>query len=158
MPDGYGVPETDEGVLPWRWAEERLTAARNYWFSTTRPDGRPHAVPAWAVWVDGALYFDGSPRTRRGRNIAQNPSIVVHLESGDEVVIVEGNAEDASGPTPELAAQLVEALATKYERDGYRPTPDQWDREGLWRVRPRVAYAWGSFPKDVTRFRFGPRS
>ena len=52
MPAGYGVPESDEGLLPWSWAVERLESARNYWFGTTRPDGRPHAMPAWAVWLD----------------------------------------------------------------------------------------------------------
>ncbi len=76
----------------WSWAVERLESALNYWFSTTRPDGRPHAMPAWAVWVDHALYFDGSPETRRSRNLAVNPAIAVHLESGDQVVILEGEA------------------------------------------------------------------
>ena len=70
MPEGYGVPETDEGLLDWSWAVTRLESALNYWFATTRSDGRPHAMPAWAVWLDGALYFEGSPMTRRARNLA----------------------------------------------------------------------------------------
>src|SRR6476620_7002494 len=114
MPDGYGVPDHDDGLLEWSWAVERLAAAKNYWFSTTRPDGRPHAMPAWAAWVDGALYFDGSPETRRGRNLAQNSSIVVHLESGDEVVIVEGEAVLAGKPEAGLAERLAAALGAKY--------------------------------------------
>ncbi|HEX2173493.1 MAG TPA: pyridoxamine 5'-phosphate oxidase family protein, partial [Dehalococcoidia bacterium] len=95
LPKDYGVPEHTESLLPWSWAVERLEGARNYWFSTTRPDGRPHAMPAWAVWLDGRLYFEGSPETRRARNVAQNPAVVVHLESGDEVVILEGVAAEA---------------------------------------------------------------
>src|SRR6476660_6228604 len=79
MPEGYGVPETDEGLLAWDWAVERLEQARNYWFSTTRPDGRAHAMPAWAVWLNGILYFEGSPLTRRARNVTANPFLVVHL-------------------------------------------------------------------------------
>jgi hypothetical protein len=55
MPEGYGVPETDQGLLDWSWATHRLERARNYWFSTVCPDGRPHAMPAWAVWIGGAL-------------------------------------------------------------------------------------------------------
>ncbi len=94
MPEGYGVPDTDEGVLDWSWAVARLESALNYWFATTRPDGRPHAMPAWAVWLDGTLYFEGSPLTRRARNIAANPAVVVHLESGDDVVILEGEARE----------------------------------------------------------------
>ncbi len=153
MPTDYGVPDHDEGLLDWTWAVERLAAAKNYWFHTTRPDGRPHAMPAWGAWVDGAIYFDGSPETRRGRNLAENSSIVVHLESGDEVVIVEGEAVYQGKPTREIAEQLAAALAAKYSPT-YAPTPDTWDEGGLWRVRATVAFGWTSFPKDVTRWRF----
>jgi hypothetical protein len=155
MPDGYGVPENDEGLLPWSWAVERLEQARNYWFSTTRPDGRPHAMPAWGVWLDGVLYFEGSPATRRLRNTAANPAIVVHLESGDEVVILEGEAQPAGKPDRALAERLAAIFTAKYAAThDYRPAPDQWDRGGLWALRPRVAFAWAEFPKTVTRWRF----
>jgi len=116
MPDGYGVPASAEGALPWAWAVERLQQARNYWFSTTRPDGRPHAMPAWAVWLDDTLYFEGSPLTRRARNLAGNPSVVVHLESGDEVVILEGVGREASPPSRELAERLAPHLRPEVRR------------------------------------------
>ena len=155
MPEGYGVPADEGSLLPWSWAVERLETARNYWFSTTRPDGRPHAMPAWAVWLDGVLYFEGSPQTRRARNIAANPALVVHLESGDEVVILEGEAREAGKPERALAEQLAAAFAAKYAAThDYRPGPDQWDHGGLWAMRPRVAFAWSQFPKTVTRWRF----
>jgi nitroimidazol reductase NimA-like FMN-containing flavoprotein (pyridoxamine 5'-phosphate oxidase superfamily) len=153
MPDGYGVPESDEGMLEWWWAVERLEKARNYWFSTTRLDGRPHAMPAWAAWLDGVLYFDGSPQTRRGRNLATNPAIVVHLESGDEVVILEGEAHPTGKPDRALAERLAAALAAKYGPT-YEPTPDTWDAGGLWALRPKVAFGWSEFPTNVTRWRF----
>ena len=155
MPEGYGVPEGDEGLLRWSWAVERLASAHNYWFSTTRPDGRPHAMPGWAVWLDGVLYFEGSPQTRRARNLAVNPAIVVHLECGNEVVILEGQARAAGRPDRALAERLAAAFAAKYaQTDDYRPAPDQWDNGGLWAMRPRVAFAWSEFPKTVTRWRF----
>ncbi|MGH2351984.1 MAG: pyridoxamine 5'-phosphate oxidase family protein [Chloroflexota bacterium] len=152
MPNGYGLPETDEGLLPWSWAVEQLEQARNYWFCTTRPDGRPHAVPAWAAWLDGALYFDGSPETRRARNLAANPAITVHLESGDEVVILDGEAHEAGKPERAFAERLAAAFAAKY--GDYRPSPDQWDEGGLWLMRPHVALGWSEFPKNATRWRF----
>jgi hypothetical protein len=156
MPAGYGVPETDEGLLGWSWAVARLESAPNYWFATTRPDGRPHAMPAWGVWLDGALYFEGSPATRRARNLAANPAVSVHLESGDEVVIVEGRAHDAAEPERALAERLASAFGAKYgeTRWEYRPTPDQWKRGGLWRLQPDVAFGWTEFPRDVTRWLF----
>ncbi len=64
----YGIPESEEGMLPWSHVVERLPGPRNYWVSTTRPDGRPHATPVWGVWVDNTLYFGGGPDTRRSRN------------------------------------------------------------------------------------------
>jgi nitroimidazol reductase NimA-like FMN-containing flavoprotein (pyridoxamine 5'-phosphate oxidase superfamily) len=153
MPDGYGVPENDDGLLDWSWAVERLAAAKNYWFSTTRPDGRPHAMPAWAAWVDGALYFDGSPETRRGRNLATNPHISIHLESGDEVVILEGETRYTGKPERAFAERLAAELARKYSPT-YVPSPDTWNEGGLWELRPRVAFGWSEFPKNVTRWRF----
>jgi len=158
MPNGYGVPETDEGLLPWAWAVERLEAARNYWFSTTRSDSRPHAMPAWAVWLDETLYFEGSPETRRARNLATNPALSVHLESGDEVVILEGVSEVAGVPERPLAERLAAAFTAKYAAShDYRPAADQWDKGGLWMLRPRVAFGWKDFPGSVTRWRFPER-
>src|SRR5579864_3787290 len=140
LPQGYGVPETEEGMVAWDWAVEQLTASRSYWFCTTRPDGRPHAMPAWAVWVDDALYFDGSPETRRARNLAQNSAISVHLESGDHVVVLEGKALEAGQPSEALAQQLVAAFEKKYGvSHDYHPAPTSWDEGGLWILRPRVA-------------------
>ena len=147
MPEGYGVPETDEGVLDWSWAATRLESALNYWFATTRPDGRPHAMPAWAVWLDGALYFEGSPMTRRARNLAVNPAVVVHLESGDDVVILEGETHEVGKPERALAERLSAAFtakyaATKYE---YRPPPEQGDRVASGRCNPGWRSAGATF-------------
>lgn len=154
MPPDYFLPG-EFALLPWSWAEERLTKADNFWFSTTRPDGRPHAMPAWGVWLDGTLYFEGSPETRRARNIAANPNVSVHLESASEVVILEGEALPVGRPERSLAVRLAEIFTAKYsQRWDYRPSPEQWDEGGLWRLRPRIAFAWSDFPRDTTRWRF----
>lgn len=155
VPEGYGVPATDEGMVDWSWAVKQLEQARNYWFCTTRPDGRPHAMPAWAVWLDDGLYFDGSPETRRGRNLAANPAISVHLESGDSVVILEGEGLPAGRPSPALGQRLAAAYEAKYGAShDYHPAPDTWDEGGLWVLRPRVAFGWTAFPTTLTRWRF----
>jgi hypothetical protein len=154
MPDGYGVPEISEGTLPWSFAEERLQTARNYWIGSVRPSGRPHAMPVWGVWMDQKLYMDGSPETRRSRNIASNPAVVVHLESGDQVVIVEGEAYAAGKPDPELAKRLAQAYSEKYAASGYQPEPGIWDQGGLYVVYPHTAFAWTKFPSDSTKWIF----
>lgn len=154
MPDGYGLPDTDEGLLPWAWAEQRLAAAGTYWFSTTRPDGRPHAMPAWAVWLDRRLYFDGSPETRRMRNLAANPHVAVHLEDGTRALIVEGTAAEVGRPHRALAERLAARFGELFGELGYRPEPDGWDGGGLYAVTPAVAFGWERFPTDCTRWRF----
>ena len=54
IPAGYGVSADASGaeLLPWSWAAECLAGARNYWLCTARVDGRPHAMPVWAVWLE----------------------------------------------------------------------------------------------------------
>jgi len=151
MPEGYGVPKDDEGMLPWSYATELLEQARNYWVASVRPDGRPHVSPIWGAWYEGAFYFEGSPETRRGRNIAANPEIAVHIEKGDEVVILEGAVEEVTEPSYDLCSRLAETFETKYK---YRPDVEMWQGGGLYVLRPRVAFAWGEFPKTVTRWHF----
>ena len=57
------------------------------------PDGQPHAVPLWGVYVDGRVCVDGHPRTRWMRNLEWNRSVVVHLPDAERVVIISGLAE-----------------------------------------------------------------
>lgn len=154
MPDGYSVPQSEEGMLPWSHARQHLVGARNYWIGTVRPDGRPHVTPVWGAWVEGHLYFDGSPQTRRGRNLAQNPAVVAHLESGDDVVILEGEARQYHDPPHSLTTKVARAYRAQYAESGYAPRADQWDDGGLYVMTPRVALAWTKFPDDTTRWHF----
>ena len=157
MPDGYGVPETSDGVLSWSRVVERLEGSKQYWMATTRPDGRPHVVPRWGAWLDGRLFYDGSPDTVHVRNIVANPACVLHLEDGWHSVIVEGRAAPADPPGLELGERIAAAIGGKYGADGYEPTPDSWEGEdsgGLVVFTPTKAMAWFDFPNDVTRFTF----
>jgi PPOX class probable F420-dependent enzyme len=94
MPD-YGIKAADEGsgLLPWEWAEERLTGSRNYWVTSLWPDGRPHSMPVWAVWDGEALWFSSGRRSRKARNLAADPRCVVATEDANEPVVIEGSAE-----------------------------------------------------------------
>jgi PPOX class probable F420-dependent enzyme len=143
FPPGYGL--TGAKLLPWSWAVERLTHGRNYWICTTRADGSPHAMPVWGLWRGDAVVFSTSPSSAKARNLAHDPRVVVHLESGDEAVILEGEAERIS-----IDAAAADAYEEKY---AFRPNPD--DADALWlRVRPRRAYALreSDFPNTATRY------
>ena len=152
VPDGYTLTDREQRLLDWSHVQERMGAAINYWVATTRPDGRPHVSPTWAVWHEDRLYFDGSPETRRMKNIAANPHVAVHLEDGTHAVIVEGTAGPAGKPGRELAEALAGLYAAKYGAMGYAPTPDQWDGGGLFVVEPTLALAWTEFGVDMTRW------
>lgn len=157
MPEGYGVPGSDDGLLGWDAVEQRLVDSAQYWMATTRTDGRPHVVPRWGVWLDGGLYYDGSPATVHARNVAAHGDCTLHLEDGWQAVIVEGTAAPAPPPGLGLGARIAAEMARKYEDKGYAPEPDSWEGEaagGLVRFVPAKALAWFDFPTDVTRFRF----
>jgi hypothetical protein len=156
FPDGY--LQNPKSLLPWSHVEQRMSDAVHYWICTVRPDGRPHAIPKWAVWLDGKVYFDGSPETRHARNIVLNPAVVVHLESGADVLIMEGTAGMSDRPTPELAARLAAAYAAKYAKLGYAPEPTTWDEGGLFEIVPAKVIAWTSFTDDPTKFVLSPEA
>ena len=143
---GYGAPVDQDTLLEWAGVSEQLAEARNYWVGTSDPDGRPHAVPVWGVWIDDALYFDGAPQARWVRNLAVNPQVVVHLESGDRVVIVEGEVERLEL----LPATVLPRVAAQSEAK-YGGT---FEDVGCLALRPRVVFAWSNFPADATRFEF----
>lgn len=156
LPDGYGLPESTDGMLSWEAVEERLVAAQNYWLGSVRPDGRPHSVPRWGVWVDGRFWYDGSPDTVHVRNVEQNPAVTLTLESGSQVVIVEGESHATSAAADGFGQRLA-AEFRKYADAGYAPTSDSWagkDGGGLRVVTPHRVLAWFDFPKDCTRFTF----
>ena len=152
IPREYGTSKATEHVA-WSHVEDRLTADRVYWIATVGPGGRPRVRPIDGVYVDGVIYVGGSPKTRWVRELSANPNVSVHLDGLGEVVIVEGEAEVLAGVDDELAGRLAAASNAKYPE--YGMTADSYNGPGPYAVRPRVAYGWKNFPRDVTRFRFG---
>jgi nitroimidazol reductase NimA-like FMN-containing flavoprotein (pyridoxamine 5'-phosphate oxidase superfamily) len=137
--------------MPWDFVTGELEKARNYWVVTVGRQSRPHAAPVWGVFVDDDLFLETAPTTRKARNLARNPAVVVHTESGEEVVIVEGSAAQLA-PSGKLGADIARAFAAKY--DGYEPDPAEWAAEGsLYRVAPTVVFAWRDMP-TATCWRF----
>lgn len=149
MPE-YSLSKNEDGLLPWSWAEDRLTKSHNYWLSTVSSDGRPHAMPVWGVWMNGALYFSTGAASRKARNLATDPRCTATTEYAGEAVIVEGVAEVVADES-ELA-RFKTAYDPKYG----------WDmdvNEGpIFAVRPRVAFGFvenaDQFSKAATRWRF----
>ena len=137
---GYGVPETTEGILPWEWAEERITASHNIYLATTHPDGRPHIMPIWGVWAEGAFFFSTAADSRKAKNLAANPNCAIATEDASEAVIVEGLA--ALETDPATLAEFTRAYKEKYD----------WDIDatagGIYRVQPKKAFGFQEAADD----------
>ena len=104
----------------------------------------------WGLWLDGAVIFDADVNSVKALNLARDPRAVVHLESGDDVVIVEGAAEPMLDEAHR--ERYVDAYEQKYD---FRPE----GMEGAVAFscsHPKVILAWHeeNFPKSATRFRF----
>jgi hypothetical protein len=147
---GYGIVAENEGegLLPWSWAAERLAAARNYFLSTTRPDGRPHVMVVWGLWLDDAFWFSTGRQSRKAQNLAARPDCVVCPEGAEEAVIVEGVATELTDAA--ALAAFARAYLPKY---GYDVTGGT---DPIYLVRPRTVFAQieKTFTKSATRWRF----
>jgi nitroimidazol reductase NimA-like FMN-containing flavoprotein (pyridoxamine 5'-phosphate oxidase superfamily) len=148
IPSEYGNP-TER--LEWADVEGKLESATVYWIASTRPDRRPHVVPRDGMWLDGGLYYGGSPETVHHRNITRNPRIAAHIGDGHEAIIVEG-AVEIERPTEEMAARLSDESLAKYPQYG-RLDPSVY-MGGVSVLRPSRVLAWTSFTENATRFRF----
>lgn len=148
----YGVmPDQLDGMLDWYWVDQQMRAARNYWICSTRPDGRPHSVPVWGVWVEGGIYFGSERNSVKARNIARDNRVALHLDSGDETVIFEGRAVEAL-VSPARLKKLNERYVEKYAIN-----PELEDSDGLLlQLLPAKVMAWleKDYPATATAWLF----
>ena len=110
--------------------------------SETSHAAAPHAAPVWGVVTEGTLYFYSQRNTVKARNLAADPRAVVHLESGEDVLIVGGRLDDLG--TPAEAPCVVAALAAKYTRpedQQYLPSNNP-DFDVVYALRPQSVMAW----------------
>jgi len=102
--------------LPWSWVDDQLRAAPTFWVVAAPapgdPAGPPHPRPVWGVWTGEEVYVSvGSPPLRRA--FAAGGAVTVHLDSGTDVVVVEGTVRPSV--TPDDAARAVAAYDAKYD-------------------------------------------
>lgn len=162
--DGYGVPARD-----WADAHRRLADADalndTTFLSTSSPDGRPHAVPVGALWVQGTWWFTSGPGTRKSRDLAADPRCVISVSVPGMDVVVEGRATRVTDE-----ADLVR-MAAVYSSQGWPATAVTGEGAGftaefsapsagpppwyLYRVDPEVVFGLGTAePYGATRWTF----
>ena len=152
---GYGTlgPDDGGGLLPWSWAEEQLTRSRTFWLATRWPDGRPHVMPVWAIWHDQTLLFSSSKRSRKARNLANDPRCVLTTDDPQNAVVVDGVAELIT-ERQELEAFLAAEnakYATTYGFEMVDPSANS-----CFRLKPSWAFGLRAenFAGSPTRWRF----
>jgi hypothetical protein len=150
LPEGYGSfePFTLENAPSWDDFEPMLEDSRNYWLVISG-SVTPVVAPVWGIWFDGLFVFSTDPASHKARALAKSPGCAVHLESGDDVMIVHGIAE-------RITADEAQPYLGPYERkygvsiDPFRP------EQVVFRVTPLFALTWleREFGITATRWEF----
>lgn len=105
----FGQP-ADTEALDWPWVQQQLEAAPTYWVNTrSAGPSHPHPRPVWGIWHERDLYLSVGSLVLV-RQLASDPVVTVHVDSGTDVVIVEGTAVDLS-----VDQLFLERYNTKYD-------------------------------------------
>ena len=152
---GYGLPKAAKGLLPWKWALQKLTKSHNYWIATTRPDGLPHLMIVWGLWIDGAFCFSTGRQSRKAHNLTKNSNCIIATEDAAEAVIVEGIAHEVM-EIP-MRRKFLADCERKYKFDMSAFALDILNlREPIYALQPSVAFGLDEKKSltSATRWRF----
>jgi hypothetical protein len=152
---GYGLPKDKKGLLPWKWADDRLKKSHNYWIVTSRADGRAHLMIVWGLWLDGVFLFSTGRQSRKARNLTKRSDCIIATEEADEAVILEGVAKE----TPDIALRrrFIRICEKKYKFDMSSFEKDILTlKEPIYLVRPKLAFGLAEKKtlKAATRWHF----
>jgi Pyridoxamine 5'-phosphate oxidase len=126
----------------WEVIAARLAPERSYWLCTVALDGAPHVTPVWGVVVRVVWHFYSERSTVKARNLAADPRVALHLESGEDVLIVRGRVEDLGQPSSR--PEVVAAFEAKYTRPAdlrYLPLADP-AYDVVYALHPESAALW----------------
>ena len=146
---GYEASAKKGGPLPWKWASDRLKKSRQFWIATMRPDGAPHLMVIWGVWLEDSFWFSTGSSSRKARNLAGNTKCAIGTDDAAEAVILEGSVELIG--TQDAG---FEKFATAYEKKY------AWDVRAMgqpvYRFRPSVGFGLfeKKFDQTATRWAF----
>jgi PPOX class probable F420-dependent enzyme len=84
--------------------------------ATVDRHGKPHVIPMWFRYVDGALLFPTSSKTRKIRHLAGNPQAAATIHEtqggiGNRGVLLRGHVEVLDGSN---ARQLNRSIHLRY--------------------------------------------
>ena len=124
--------------------EAYLDEQRTCRVATVGPDGTPHVVPLWFVWLDQTLYLNstrGNPTVENMLGTGRASAVVDDGDAYDELrgVVLNGLVELADQDP--LLPQVEDRWSRKYL--GGNPPPYRRWRNRVWlRLRPREVTSW----------------
>ena len=156
---------SDPAAVAADWDQTRRTLedAELFWIATVRADGRPHATPLVAVWLDDAIHFATGFDEQKAVNLRTNQNVILttgcnEWERGLDVV-VEGEAVQVTEET--VLERLAEAWETKWDGRWRYEVHDGGFRHGggsgevlVFSVKPVkvLSFAKGTFGQTRHRF------
>ena len=139
----------DQG-LAWDEVARRFGEAPTWWVATTGPNG-PHSVPVWGVICAARLHFYGHPTAVRSRNLAVDPRLVLHLDSGRSVLILNGTARPVGAAADDPAVTAAYHAKYTHPTDAeFMPDAPHCATSLMYAVTPDRAIAWDLYSGDTT--------
>ena len=110
--------------------------------------GQPHVVPVWHILLDGDLYIETSPNSKKGLNLKTNPKMALVVDAGDTFdtykgVMIQGRVEFVKDK--KMLVRFRDAMAQRYfgtsEHPGYKYLVSGSDPL-LMKVIPKKIITW----------------
>ena len=133
----------DVSLSSWE-LDQYLTEQRTARVATVGPDDRPHVIPLWFVWVDGALFVNTTRGNRSVRNLERNPAAAATIDDGegyDELRGVTVAGEMRAADDDPLLDEVVAAFSRKYF-GGNAPHFTAWRNRFFLKLVPDRTSSW----------------
>ena len=114
----------------------RIESDANVWVATSSPDGVPHLVPLSLAWDGSRFVLATEARAATAKNIAASGRARLALDSAEDVVIFDTDAEALS-----LSTAPVELVDLFTRRAGWDPRAEAGDWV-LLLLQPTRVQAW----------------
>jgi PPOX class probable F420-dependent enzyme len=124
--------------------DQFLMEQRTIRLATATPQGQPHVVPLWFVWVDHTVFMNSTLGNVTVRNVRRNPAAAGSIDDGDTYdhlrgVLVQGRVERADDD-PRLDT-VMHRWSEKYM--GGNPLPyGRWKNRVWFRLVPEHITSW----------------
>jgi PPOX class probable F420-dependent enzyme len=114
------------------------------------PDGSPHVVPLWFVWLEDAIYVSSRRESTVCRNLDRDPRVALQFDRGlawteQAGVVVRGKAEILSSDEP-AGKRALSAWFEKYRGElagyGFAAYTEQIKEPVMMRVRADRLATW----------------